>query len=89
MKCLISFAPTCLKHKIKHLKHARWCFGCLRVGNLVYVIDGRTEDGPTEDSENLKSVEVYNLDTNIWSDVVDLPEALSGSHACACTNKFE
>ena len=37
-------------------------FACCRVGNLVYVIGGNY------DSSKSKSVEIYNLDTNVWCD---------------------
>ena len=71
------------------MKTARYSFGCCRVGNLVYVIGGYTEDGSTRQGDFLKSVEVYNLDTDTWSDGVDLPEARSGLHACAGSNKLK
>ena len=70
------------------MKIARYRFGCCRVGNLVYVIGGFSNDGPTENGMFLKSVEVYNLDTDTWSDGVDLPETLIYLHACAVSNKF-
>ena len=71
------------------MKTARYSFGCCRVGNLVYVIGGYTKDESTRQDVFLKSVEVYNLDTDTWSEGVSLPEPLSGLHACASTKKLE
>ena len=65
------------------MKFARYKFGCCRVGNLVYVIGGTTEGYTT-----LKSVEVYDLDTDTWTEGVDLPENLYNLHACAVTSKL-
>ena len=65
------------------MKIARYSFGCCRVGNLVYVIGGTNEEYTT-----LKSVEVYDLDTDTWSDGVDIPENLNNLHACSVTSKL-
>ena len=64
------------------MKIARYEFGCCRVGNLVYVIGGYTEDRGT------KSVEIYNLDNDTWIEGVDLPVKQSCSYACAVKNKL-
>ena len=65
------------------MKIARESFGCCRVGNLVYVIGGLTVG-----REHTKSVEVYNLDTNVWCDGTNFPVADSHLHACAVNNKL-
>ena len=66
------------------MKIARYDFACCRVGNHVYVIGGWTTG-----SIALKSVETYNLDTDIWTDGDDSPKAPYDLHACALNNKFE
>ena len=60
------------------MKVARCLFACCRVGNLVYVIGGQTEG-----KEVTKSVEVYNLDTDVWTDGVEIPASYYSMHACA------
>ena len=64
------------------MKIARSDFACCRVGNLVYVIGGWIDD------VDVKSVEIYNLDSNTWADGVDLPVALFRLQACAVNNKL-
>ena len=71
------------------MKISRYSFGCCRVGNLVYVIGGYNKDDPTKKRRFLKSVEIYNLDTDTWSDGDDLPEAKDNLHACTVTNKLQ
>ena len=65
------------------MKIARESFACCRVGNLVYCIGGLTVG-----REHTKSVEVYNLDTNVWCDGTNFPIADSHLHACAVNNKL-
>ena len=60
------------------MKHARSNFAWCRVENLVYVIGG-TRAFP-------KSMEIYNLDTNVWTDGVDSPVFKSNLYACAVNN---
>ena len=65
------------------MKFARSDFGCCRVRNLVYVIGGATGFADT------KSVEIYNMDSNTWTDGVDFPVAEYNLYACAVNNKLE
>ena len=65
------------------MKTGRSRFACCRVGNLVYVIGGLTSLGKTN------SVEVYNLDTDTWTDGENFPACLFDVHACAVNNKLE
>ena len=65
------------------MKIARYSFGCCRVGNLVYVIGGWTRIGLTN------SVEIFNLDTNTWTDGVDFPKTTKLDLACAVNSKIE
>ena len=65
------------------MKIARSDFACCRVGNLVYVIGGWTLGGKT------KSVEIYNLDRNAWTDGVDFPIVAHELYACAVNNKLQ
>ena len=58
------------------MKHARYRFACCRVGNLVYAIGGSYKFP--------KSMEVYNLDTNVWTDGVDSPGYDCHQHVYAC-----
>ena len=51
------------------MKIARSAFSCCRVGNHVYVIGGCTG----KNKKPTKSVEIYNLDNDTWSDGADLP----------------
>ena len=62
------------------MKHARSNFACCRAGNLVYVIGG-SYDFP-------ESMEIYNLDTNVWTDGVDSPgfDCHLYLYACAVNN---
>ena len=62
------------------MKIARCDFACCRVGNLVYIVGGWICGG-----EHTTSVEVYNLDTNAWTDGVDIPVA--GHIICGCAVK--
>ena len=64
------------------MKTARRMFGCCRVGNLVYVVGGYSGDVATN------SVEIYDMDSNTWTDGVDLPVAAYNLHACVVNNKF-
>ena len=64
------------------MKIARSNFACCRVANLVYVIGGWTHGGRT------KSVQVYNLDSNTWTDGVEFPVAARDLHACAVSDKL-
>ena len=64
------------------MKIAREDFAFCRVGNLVYFIGGWTRDGKTN------SVEIYDLDSNTWTDGADFPIAQWDSCACAVNNKF-
>ena len=66
------------------MKIARSHFACCRVGNLVYVVGGWL--GGVNDT---KSVEIYNMDSNTWSDGVDFPVATCDLQACAVNNKLE
>ena len=66
------------------MKIAREEFACCRVGNLVYVVGGWTLA-----CKDTKSVEIYNLDTNVWCDGTNFPVADSHSQACAVNNKLE
>ena len=58
------------------MRVARGSFGCCRVGNLVYVIGGSNRG-------KLKSVEIYNLDTDTWTEGKDFPVAAFNVHSCA------
>ena len=60
------------------MKIARYDFACCRVGNHVYVIGGWTTL-----SIPLKSVEMYNLDTDTWTDGEGLLKALFDLYVCA------
>ena len=62
------------------MKIARFKFACCRVGNLVYVIGGRTVDYKT------KSVEIYNLDTDTWTCGADFPIESSHLGGCVVSN---
>ena len=65
------------------MKIARSSFGCCRVGNLVYVVGGWI--GGVNDT---KSVEIYNMDSNTWTDGVDFPVADHNLLACGVNNKL-
>ena len=65
------------------MKIARRYFGCCRVGNLVYVVGGDIGG-----YEATKSVEVFNMDRNTWTDGVDLPVAEWNLYACVVNNKL-
>ena len=65
---------------ITPLKIARDWFGCCRVDNFVYIIGGFTRNGIT------RSVEVYDLERNSWSDGVDFPYNARMSYACTVSN---
>ena len=58
-------------------------FACCRVGNLVYVVGGSIGGVCT------KSVEIYNMDSNSWTDGVDFPVATVALAACAVNSKLE
>ena len=58
------------------MRIARRSFGCCRVENFVYVIGGCN-------SGKLKSVEIYNLDTDTWTEGKELPVTGFNIHACA------
>ena len=66
------------------MKIARGSFACCRVGNLVYLVGGTTNNGKT------KSVEIYNLDNDTWTDGVDFPvvEYFYDLHTCVVNNKL-
>ena len=66
------------------MKTVRSSFGCCRVGNLVYVIGGAIGF-----ANRTKSVEIYNMDSNTWTDGVDIPVAKCDLHACAVNNKLK
>ena len=83
------------------MKIARSSFACCRVGNLVYVIGGWTKAkvdrtksveiyviGEGIVGDKTKSVEVFNLDDNTWTDGVDFPYAENGLHVCAVNDKL-
>ena len=71
--------------KMAPMKIARYYFVCCRAGNLVYIISGLTYHGFT------KSVEIYNLDTNVWCDGTNIPFNLPEINllGCAVNNKLE
>ena len=60
------------------MKTPRWAFGCCRVDNLVFIIGGCISGSQEETS----SVEVYNLDTDQWTEGVDFPFDCSHVRAC-------
>ena len=64
------------------MKIARSQFGCCRVGNFVYVVGGANY------CCNINSVEIYNMDTNTWTDGVDFSVAEYVLQACAVNNKL-
>ena len=64
------------------MKIARSSFACCRVGNLVYVIGGATCFADTQ------SVEIYNMDSNTWTDGVDYPVIKWFPCACDVNNKL-
>ena len=66
------------------MKIARSSFGCCRIRNLVYITGGCTGKKfiPT------KSVEIYNLDNDTWSDGADLPVPLGGNYGCVVNKKL-
>ena len=68
------------------MKFARTDFACCRVGNLVYVIGGLVPDDGPDKCRITKSVEIYNLDSNTWTDGINFPVAESGLYACAVNN---
>ena len=68
--------------KMAPMKNARYGFSCCRVGKLVYVFSGWIENNRTE------SVEVYDLDSNTWTDGVDFPGPGVTLHACVVNNKL-
>ena len=58
------------------MKRAHSNFGCCRIKNLVYIIDGSCY--------NDCSMEIYNLDADTWLEGVDFPLSCSpGFRACA------
>ena len=65
------------------MPRARACFGCCRAGNLVYVIGG--SDGRV----STRSVMVYDLDRDAWSEAADFPCDTHMSHTCALTSIFQ
>ena len=65
------------------MKNRRSDFACCRVGNLVYIVGGYSYSKATD------SVEVYNLDTNTWTDRKNFPICLNDFHACAVSDKLE
>ena len=65
---------------------ARTDFACCKVGNLVYVICGWVSNG--SDRHITKSLEVYNLDGNTWTDEGDFPGIGHGLYACAVKDKL-
>ena len=67
------------------MKIPRYGFACCGVGNIVYVIGGWTVSGKT------KSVEIYNLDTNIWFVGPNFPFNLQEMelHGCAVNTIFK
>ena len=67
------------------MKIGRRGFACCRVGNLVYVVAGCMGYG----RGNTKSVEIYNMDSNTWTDGVDFPVDKRLLHACAVNDKLE
>ena len=70
------YSPETNKFKMMApMKYARSNFACCRVENLVYVISGSYKFP--------KSMEVYNLDTNVWTDGVDSPGFKLNLYACA------
>ena len=77
------FSPGTNKFvKMSPMKITRVDFACCRVGNFVYVIGGKIGFADT------KSVEIYNLDTNTWTDGVDIPVAECNLYACVVDNKL-
>ena len=74
------YSPETNKFKMMApMKYARSNFACCRVENLVYVISGSYKFP--------KSMEVYNLDTNFWTDGVDSPVFKSNNlYSCAVNN---
>ena len=66
------------------MKIARRSFACCRVGNLVYVVGGVGRGG-----DDTKSVEIYNLNSNTWTDGVHFPVAKNSLNACVVNNKLE
>ena len=78
------FSPATKKFvMMAPMKTARRNFACCRVGNFVYVISGSTHGVKTN------SVEIYNLDSNTWTDGVDLPVSGQPLYACAVNNKLK
>ena len=77
------------------MKIARDSFACCRVENLVYVIGGNTQcsqQGPSGFSTVVhNSVEVYNLDSNVWTEGKDCPgtNLFSKWHACVLDKKLK
>ena len=61
------------------MKIARYGFACCRVGNLVYLMGGY---------RSRNSVEIYNIDSDIWTDGVDFPVADMCLYACVVKNKL-
>ena len=69
------------------MKIARYSFACYRVGNLVYVIGGWIPYGRNSCCPT-KSAEVYNLDSNTWTDAKDFPVGGNTIYACAINDKL-
>ena len=65
------------------MKIARDDFACCRIGKHVYVVGGRIFG-----VDETRSVEIYNMDTDIWTDGVDFPVAEHLLHACVVNNKL-
>ena len=72
------------------MRIARYSFACCRVGKLVYVIGGMS---PSSISTRFAvvptiSVEIYDMDTDTWTDGVDFPVAEEFLFAFVVNNKL-
>ena len=70
------------------MKMARRGFACCRVGNLVYVVGGWVGNPKFTSYSVTRSVEIYDLDANTWTEGPDYPGAAADLHACAVYNKI-
>ena len=66
------------------MNEARSHFGCCKVGNKVYIVGGNT--GSLNGMTN--SVQIYDLDENVWEEGVNLPNRASEVSVCAVENKY-
>ena len=65
------------------MKYARHSFGCCRMNNLVFVVGGEFL------REKVVSTEIYDLDTDTWSDGADFPGSMHVVSACSVKKEIK